>query len=243
MNSAVWKNSVKVVRITKCRKLRSAYAEYARSAITWRPPRHVTRSAGWSLPRPGRLLRELMHMGQFVQSHGMHFFHLAAPDLLFGFDADPATRNVFRIIKENPQLALKAVTMRRYGQQIIERLGGKRVHANFSVAGGVNAPLTEEDRKAIASELKAITAIAQEAIGIAKGWLEANEKLAAEFASFPSNYMGLVDEEGGLQLYDGEIRVRDAHGNFLGPVQAGTLPVVHRRARGAVVVPEASIPP
>jgi NAD-reducing hydrogenase large subunit len=165
-------------------------------------------------PRPGRLLRELMHMGQYVQSHGMHFFHLAAPDLLFGFDADPATRNVFRIIKENPELALKAVTMRRYGQQIIERLGGKRIHANFAVPGGVNAPLTEENRTAIASELKAVTAIGREALGIAKGWIEANQQLAATFASFPSNYMGLVDEEGGLQLYDGEIRVKDAHGNF-----------------------------
>jgi len=165
--------------------------------------------------RTAKLLRELMHMGQTVQSHGMHFFHLAAPDLLFGFDSDPATRNVFRIIKENPKLALKAVNMRRYGQQIIEKLGGKRIHANFSVAGGVNAPLTEENRKAMASELKAITAIAQEAISIAKGWLEANKETAATFASFPSSYMGLVDEEGGLQLYDGEIRVKGAQGNFL----------------------------
>jgi len=165
--------------------------------------------------RTAKLLRELMHMGQFVQSHGMHFFHLAAPDLLFGFDADPATRNVFGIIKENPDLALKAVTIRRYGQQIIERLGGKRVHANFAVPGGVNAPLTEEGRKATAKELKDITAIVQAAIGIIKGWAEANEKLVMEFASFPSNYMGLVDEEGGLQLYDGEIRARDEHGNFL----------------------------
>ena len=145
----------------------------------------------------------------------MHFFHLAAPDLLFGFDSDPATRNVFRIIKENPKLALKAVNMRRYGQQIIERLGGKRVHANFAVPGGVNAPLTEENRKAIAAELKTMTAIAQEAISIAKGWLEANQETAATFASFPSNYMGLVDTEGGLQMYDGEIRVKDAQGNFL----------------------------
>ena len=117
--------------------------------------------------RTAKLLRELMHMGQTVQSHGMHFFHLAAPDLLFGFDSDPATRNVFRIIKENPKLALKAVNMRRYGQQIIEKLGGKRVHANFAVPGGVNAPLTEGDRKTMASELKAMTAIAQEAINIA----------------------------------------------------------------------------
>jgi NAD-reducing hydrogenase large subunit len=164
---------------------------------------------------PAKLLRELMHMGQTVQSHGMHFFHLAAPDLLFGFDSDPATRNVFRIIKENPKLALKAVNMRRFGQQIIEKLGGKRIHANFAVAGGVNAPLTEENRKAIASELKAMTVIAQEAISIAKGWLEANKETAATFASFPSSYMGLVDAEGGLQLYDGEIRVKGAQGNFL----------------------------
>ena len=167
-------------------------------------------------PTPtAKLLRELMHMGQTVQSHGMHFFHLAAPDLLFGFDSDPATRNVFRIIKENPKLALKAVNLRRYGQQIIERLGGKRVHANFTVAGGVNAPLTEENRKAMASELKAMTAIAQDAISIAKGWLEANKETASTFASFPSSYMGLVDAEGGLQLYDGEIRVKGAQGNFL----------------------------
>jgi NAD-reducing hydrogenase large subunit len=165
--------------------------------------------------RTAALLRELMHMGQVVQSHGMHFFHLAAPDLLFGFDADPATRNVIGIIKENPELALKAVNLRRYGQQIIERLGGKRIHANFAVPGGVNAPLTEEGRKTTASELKTMTAIAQDAIGIAKGWLEANKETAAMFAAFPSSYMGLVDEEGGLQLYDGEIRVRDAQGNFL----------------------------
>jgi NAD-reducing hydrogenase large subunit len=165
--------------------------------------------------RTAKLLRELMHMGQTVQSHGMHFFHLAAPDLLFGFDSDPATRNVFRIIKENPKLALKAVNLRRFGQQIIEKLGGKRIHANFAVAGGVNAPLSEENRKAIASELKAMTAIAQEAISIAKGWLEANQEIASTFASFPSSYMGLVDAEGGLQMYDGEIRVKGAQGNFL----------------------------
>ena len=29
-------------------------------------------------PRPASLLRELMHMGQVIQSHGMHFFELAA---------------------------------------------------------------------------------------------------------------------------------------------------------------------
>jgi NAD-reducing hydrogenase large subunit len=163
-------------------------------------------------PRPAKLLRELLHMGQMVQSHGMHFFFLAAPDLVLGFDADPAERNVFGIIKADPALALKAVSLRRFGQQIIARLGGKRVHPNFAVPGGVNAPLSLKDRDEIAAELGAMMDIAKVAVGIGKGWIEANKDLAASFASFPSNYMGLVDEDGGLQLYDGEIRVKDAHG-------------------------------
>ena len=167
------------------------------------------------LPRPARLLRELMHMGQVVQSHGMHFFHLAAPDLLLGFDAAPADRNVFGIIKANPQLALKAVNLRRYGQQIIERLGGKRIHPNFTVAGGVNAALGPGDRDAIAAERETMVGIAQEAIGIMKGWLEANRETAATFATFPTAYMGLVDKDGGLELYDGEIRVKDQQGHFI----------------------------
>jgi NAD-reducing hydrogenase large subunit len=76
-------------------------------------------------PQTAKLLRELMHMGQVIQSHGMHFFELAGPDLLLGFDADPATRNVVGLIQANPQLALKAVNLRKYGQEIIHTLGGR----------------------------------------------------------------------------------------------------------------------
>jgi NAD-reducing hydrogenase large subunit len=167
-------------------------------------------------PRPAKLLRELIHMGQIIQSHGMHFFYLAAPDLLLGFDADPKDRNVFGIIKANPELAVKAVHLRRFGQQIISRLGGgKRVHPNLCVPGGVNAPLTSKDRDAIAAELEGMTEVGKVALSVARGWLESNKELADMFASFPSNYMGLVDEEGGLQLYDGEIRVKDAEGKYL----------------------------
>jgi NAD-reducing hydrogenase large subunit len=171
--------------------------------------------AGVTIPRPAALLRELLHMGQMVQSHSMHFFHLAAPDLVFGFDADPATRNVFGIIQANPELALKAVNLRRYGQQIIERLGGKRVHPNLAVPGGVNAPLSSHDREAIAAERETMVGYVQEAIAIAKNLLGADPNLTDTFASFPSSYMGLVDAEGGLQLYDGDIRVKSAAGELV----------------------------
>lgn len=175
---------------------------------------------GVAPPPPARLLRELLHMAQFVQSHGMHFFYLAGPDLVLGFDADPAVRNVFGIIGANPELAVKAVGLRRFGQQIIERLGGKRVHPNFAVPGGVNSALTLKDRDAIAIELEAQIGVAQVGGGLLADWVEENHDLALGFAAFPSNYMGMVDAQGGLALYDGQIRVCDPAGQRLDQFQA-----------------------
>jgi NAD-reducing hydrogenase large subunit len=166
-------------------------------------------------PRPALLLRELLHMAQFVQSHSMHFFYLAGPDLVLGFDADPAVRNVFGIIQANPQLAFKAVAQRRFGQQIIARLGGKRVHPNFAVPGGVNAPLSARARDEIAGEIASQIEIALEGVGILADWVGKNQDTARTFASFPSSYMGLVDEKGGLSLYDGRIRICDPEGQCI----------------------------
>ena len=97
-------------------------------------------------PRPANLLRELMHMGQIIQSHGMHFFELAGPDLLLGFDADPAIGNVVGLIGADPALTLKAVQLRKFGQEIIKTLGGRRMHPIFAVPGGVNKALKAEER-------------------------------------------------------------------------------------------------
>ena len=58
-------------------------------------------------------------MGQVIQSHGMHFFELSGPDLLLGFDADPAIRNVLGLAHTAPEIAVKAVGLRRFGQKII----------------------------------------------------------------------------------------------------------------------------
>jgi len=167
---------------------------------------------GATPPRPAKLLRELMHMGQFIQSHSMHFFELAGPDLLLGFDADPTIRNVVGLAQANPDLTLKAVRLRAFGQEIIRKLGGKRVHPNHSVPGGVNAPLSVKDRDEILGQIEDMTEIVKTAIGVAKGWYEKNMDLAQNFAVFPSGYMGLVDGEGGLQLYEGQVRLVDRNG-------------------------------
>ncbi len=163
-------------------------------------------------PRPANLLRELMHMGQIIQSHGMHFFELAGPDLLLGFDADPAVRNVVGIIGANPELALKAVALRKYGQEIIRILGGRRIHPNFAVPGGVNKALSAADRDLILAGVDEAIATIQIGIAIMKDWAEKNAEDVDKFAVFPTGYLGLVTPENGLELYQGDVRLVDCNG-------------------------------
>jgi NAD-reducing hydrogenase large subunit len=155
-------------------------------------------------------------MGQMIQSHSMHFFHLAAPDLVLGFDADPAIRNVVGIINANPELALKAVKLRQYGQEIIRTLSGRRIHPKFAVPGGVNKALSQKDRDEMLGSIDEMMGYMQEGLAIAKQWTEANLELIERFANFRSGYMGLVDAEtGALELYDGPVRLIDRDGKLL----------------------------
>src|SRR5262249_5888812 len=86
-------------------------------------------------------LREIMHCGQIIQSHALSFFYLSAPDLLLGFDSDPARRNVIGVIEDHPKLARDGIALRKFGQRVIEALAGERIHPSWTVPGGVNAPL------------------------------------------------------------------------------------------------------
>ena len=158
-------------------------------------------------PRPASLLRELMHMGQIVQSHGMHFFELAGPDLLLGFDADPAIRNVLGLVQVNPDLAVKAVMLRKWGQEIISTLGGKRIHPNFAVPGGVNKALYASERETILKGLDASIQTIQAGIAIMRDWAEKNMEDINKFAVFPTGYFGLITPDNGLELYNGDIRL------------------------------------
>jgi NAD-reducing hydrogenase large subunit len=166
-------------------------------------------------PRPATLLRDLMHMGQMIQSHGMHFFELAGPDLLLGFDADPETRNVIGLIGANPELALRAVNLRKFGQEIIRLLGGRRVHPNFAIPGGVNKALGNEERDQILSHLDENLVTVQAGIQIIKDWAQNNQEDIDKFAVFKSGYLGLVTPENGLELFDGKVRLLDENGKEL----------------------------
>ena len=170
---------------------------------------------GVDIPPTARLLRELLHMGQFIQSHALHFFHLASPDLLLGWDADPGKRNVVGVIGEYPDLALKGIQLRKFGQEIIKALGGKKIHPAFALPGGVMNPLDDDDRDNLLSGFGQAYETTYAALNIVKNWLEKNMEEVKRFANFASLYAGLVDENGCPALYDGKMRLRDQDGNTL----------------------------
>lgn len=167
---------------------------------------------GQTPPRPASLLRELMHMGQIIQSHGMHFFELAGPDLLLGFDAAPEIRNVVGLIGADPGLTVKAVMLRKFGQEIIKTLGGRKIHPTFAVPGGVNKALKVEERDSILKGVDTAIETIQIGLKIMKDWAAANMEDINKFAVFQTGYFGLITPENGLELYDGNVRLVDKTG-------------------------------
>ena len=92
------------------------------------------------------LQRRLLHYGQIFQSHALHFFYLAAPDLLFGTDAPAEQRNVVSLANHDKELARQGILMRKFGQEIIRTIAGKRIHGVAAVPGGVYKVFTPQDR-------------------------------------------------------------------------------------------------
>lgn len=167
------------------------------------------------IPTVARMLRELVHFAQIVQSHALSFFYLSSPDFLLGMDSDPASRNVLGVIAAHPELAHDGIELRKFGLSIIEGLAQERVHPSWIVPGGVATPLSTGTRDRILSELPKAKGIAERTIQFFKAALDNYKEEIEFFGSFPTMYAGLVDQKGNLQLYEGGLRFRGATGDII----------------------------
>jgi NAD-reducing hydrogenase large subunit len=167
-------------------------------------------------PRSAVLLRRLMHKGQMIQSHALNFFHLSAPDFLLGMDYDPEKRNVFGLIQKNPELARQGIRLRKFGQEIIENVSGKKIHSSdWIVPGGAAWALTQQRRDAMLSGIPEALTTTLNTLNLFKSWLSGCTEEVESYGDFPSYYMGLVTKDGGLEFYDGNIRVVDSKGQIV----------------------------
>ncbi|MAF12300.1 Ni/Fe hydrogenase subunit alpha [Candidatus Poribacteria bacterium] len=170
---------------------------------------------GVPVPPAAEKLRRLMNLGQLIQSHALSFFHLSSPDLVFGMDSDPLKRNVFGIMQAHPDVARAGIRLRQFGQEMIELLGGQKVHPAWTVPGGVREPLTEEGRQRVLAWLPEARETTDLALALFKGLLDKYAPEAEVFGNFRSLFMSLVADDGEWEHYGGKVRIVDSDGNTI----------------------------
>jgi len=168
-----------------------------------------------NLPVSADKLRRLLHFGQVLQSHALHFFHLSSPDLLFGFESDIGKRNIIAVLQDFPDIGLQGVKLRKYGQEVIRMVSGKRIHGTGAIAGGMNKHLNKEERDYLLADIDQILEWSAASVALIKKVHCANLPYYDDFATIRSNYLGLVKPDGALELYHGGIRAKTAAGETI----------------------------
>ncbi len=167
-------------------------------------------------PTPaGHKLRELMQTIAHAEDKLLHFFFLAAADFVIGPEADYAVRNVIGIVKANPELAQQVVKMRQMAKMILDKFSSKTIHPVAGVPGGFAKPLLEEERRDILAKMEKLLDFAMFTIEFAKKdvfpkYLDAIQTLGV----IETGFLGTVDNDGALNLYDGKLRLMKADGTY-----------------------------
>lgn len=177
----------------------------------------VGAGTGDGLTPTSEKMRRLMHYGQVFQSHALHFFHLASPDLLFGMDADPEKRNVIGVALKHKDLAVQGVMMRKFGQEIIKATAGKKIHGTGAIPGGINKHLSLNERDSFLHgpdplNIENMLNWSLSALNFFHQYHKKHKEIIDEFVKFPSSSLSLVRKDGALDLYHGVLRAIDANG-------------------------------
>ncbi|MCX7103437.1 MAG: Ni/Fe hydrogenase subunit alpha, partial [Methylobacter sp.] len=165
-----------------------------------------------NLPVAADKLRRLLHFGQVLQSHALHFFHLSSPDLLFGFESEISKRSIVAVLAEFPELGVQGVKLRKYGQEVIRMVSGKRIHGTGAIAGGMNKSLTKAERNYLLEDIDQMISWSAASVALIKKVHCSNLPYYDDFATIRTNYLGLTKPDGALELYHGGIRAKDEHG-------------------------------
>ena len=182
-----------------------------------------------TIPPAAEAQRRLANLGQIIQSHSLSYFHLSAPDLLLGMDADPAHRNLFGLMASEPELARRGIRLRKFGQEVIAAITGERIHGSWIVPGGVARPLSADARAAIAAMVPEAKQAAADTISEFTGLTTRFSREIETFGMFDSLFLGHCAPDGRWEHYGGTLRVVDATGDI---VVAGLDPARYRDVIG-----------
>jgi NAD-reducing hydrogenase large subunit len=191
---------------------------------------------GVEIPPAAVTLRRLLQLAGFVHDHALHFFFLAGPDFLVG---DGGSRDLLGVIEAQPEMARRAIALRKSGQRIVDAVGGQASHPVTAIPGGMSRPLADETRLALLAEAGQALESARAAERVAR---ESTLRLLAEHPGFAADPTPLLAQMGPgrtFDVYDGEIVVAAADGGvydtfdaerFFEKVGERTLPWTYAKA-------------
>jgi len=157
-------------------------------------------------------MRELMNWGSFMQSHALSFYFLSAPDFVVP-DATRENRNVFQVIKDMPDVALKAIELRRNGLDIVRATGGRPIHPTSSTPGGITTEIDADTQKDLLAKAQKSIELAQGTLDLAIPIFEENIDLASTLGYFgDTRHCGLVND-GVWDIYNGDVRIKSKDGS------------------------------
>ncbi len=166
-------------------------------------------------PPPAAIkLRRLLIEAKQLSSHAIHFYALAAPDFVFGPFADPAVRNVAAVLKHLPDVAVQAIKLMQFGQELCRTIGAKAIHPTTAIPGGMLSPLKEEERDHWLGEVPEMLENINKTVDLAKTVVNDYLDVITKVAVTPTYYIGLTND-GVLDIYDGTVRVMAPDGEIV----------------------------
>lgn len=171
-------------------------------------------------PPAGRKLRELAYNTFYVHDHSAVFYALQAPDFVVGPNAPRAERNVLGVIAKMGMECVKNILAARLeATRILEVLGGRAVHPTMAVPGGVSKPINEDQRKELEQRAAKMVELAKLTLKIFDNVILNNKEhvdlITRNVYMHKTYYMGLVDEKGKVNFYEGKLRVIDPDGKIV----------------------------
>ena len=152
-----------------------------------------------------------------LQSHATAYFYLVVPEMMFGMDAAPEQRNLLGLIEADPALMRRVIMLRKWGQEVIKTVFGRRMHGISSVPGGVDKNLSRAECDRLFNGEEGLPSIdeiidyAQDGLRLFYDFHEKNRGAVDGFANIPALNMSLVDAEGNVDYYHGMLRIVDGN--------------------------------
>jgi F420-non-reducing hydrogenase large subunit len=170
------------------------------------------------IPSAAKKLRQLLYSTFFTADHTVHFYALGGPDFVVGPDAPKAERNILGVInKVGLDAGKKVIKLRALAQEMIQTLGGKKIHQVTSIPGGVSKGLTEAEQEKFLTYAAYFIEFGQFTFQVFEDIVLKNsayvDMILSDTFAHKTYYMGLVDENNKVNFYDGMVRIVDPDGN------------------------------